>query len=118
VVPLIRGRRGERVQTIVDIANRGLLPYLPRETTIEVSAEVRDGEVRPLPSGRLPADAVAILVQIASYDELAIEAILSGDRDGCVRALSVHPLVRSVDVAAELVQRIERQFGPLPRSQE
>lgn len=117
VVPLIRVRRGERVQTIVDIANRGLLPYLPRETTIEVSAEVRDGEVRPLPSGRLPADAVAILVQIASYDELAVEAILSGDRDGCVRALSVHPLVLSVDVAAELVQRIERQFGPLPRRQ-
>lgn len=117
VVPLIRARRGERVQTIVDVVNRGLLPYLPTEMTIEVSVEVRDGEVGPVPGGPLPADAVAILVQISSYDELAVEAILGGDRDGCVRALAVHPLVPSVDVAAELVQRIERKFGPLSRSQ-
>lgn len=117
VVPVIRARRGERVQTIVDVTNHGLLPYLPARTTIELSAEIRDREVRPVPVDPLPAESVALLGQIASYDELAVEAILSGDRDGCVRALSVHPLVRSADVAAELVERIEREFGPLSRSE-
>jgi 6-phospho-beta-glucosidase len=116
VVPLIAARRGECSRMIVDVANHGLLPYLPAETAIEVSAEVRNCEVKPLPVDPLPVEAVALLVQIATYDELSVEAILSGDRDGCVRALSVHPLVPSVDVAAELVQRIERRFGELARS--
>jgi hypothetical protein len=31
----------------------------------------------------------------------------------CVRALAAHPLVPSVGVARELVDRIERHHGPL-----
>lgn len=114
VVPLVRSVvRGERIRTIVDVANRGLLPFLPDETTVEVAAHVENGLVEPLPLDPLPADSRALLTAVAAYDELAVEAILEGDRAGCVRALAAHPLVPSLDVARELVSRIERRHGPL-----
>lgn len=114
VVPLVRSLvAGDSVHTIVDVANCGLLPFLPDETTVEVAAHVERGIVSPLAPDPLPADAQSILLQVAAYDQLAVEAILTGDRVGCVRALAAHPLVPSVDVARELVDRIERRHGPL-----
>jgi 6-phospho-beta-glucosidase len=113
VVPVLRSiLAGERVRTIVDVANRGLLPFLPEGTTVEVAAEVVNGLVEPLPPDPLPPDARAILAQVAAYDELAVTAILAGDRQGCVRALAANPLVPSLEVARELVARIERRHGP------
>jgi 6-phospho-beta-glucosidase len=114
VVPLVRSVVDDvPVRTIVDVRNQDLLPYLPPSTTVEVAADVRGGDVVPLPPDPLPDDARAILEQVAAYDELAVDAILAADRPGCVRALATHPLVPSTDVAAELVDRIEGRFGAL-----
>lgn len=115
VVPLVRAiALGESTRTIVDMTNDGMLPFLPDTATIEVSAEVVGGEVRPLPlSADLPPDARAILSAVAAFDVLATDAILAGDRTGCVRALATHPLVPSVDVARDLATRVEARFGPL-----
>jgi 6-phospho-beta-glucosidase len=116
VVPVLRSiLQGERVRMIVDIANQGLLSFLPQRTTIEVAAELENGLVEPLPPDPLPLDAQAILVELAAYDELAVPAILEGDHQGCARALAANPLVPSLDVARELVARIERRHGPLAK---
>jgi 6-phospho-beta-glucosidase len=115
VVPLVASIIGNRaVATIVNIRNDGLLPFLPNEATVETAAVVEAGQVEPRAPDPLPADARAILAAVAAYDSLAVDAILSGDREGCVRALVAHPLVRSTGVARELVRRIEDQQGPLP----
>jgi 6-phospho-beta-glucosidase len=80
---------------------------------VEVAADVAQRDAVPLPPDSLPADARALLQSVAAFNVLATEAILLGDREGCVRALTSHPLVGSVAVARELVSRIERRFGPL-----
>jgi 6-phospho-beta-glucosidase len=113
-VPLVRSFvEGAPVRTVVDVTNHGLLSCLPPTATVEIVADVRGAEVTPLAPDPLPLDAQAILEQVAAHDELAVDAILAGDRAGCVRALATHPLVPSVDVAAELVDRVETRFGAL-----
>lgn len=112
VVPIVASLvTGERVDAIVDVGNGGLLPFLPERTTIEAAAVIEGGAASPAPPDPLPPDARAILAQVAAYDELAVAAILEGDRGGCARALAAHPLVPSLDVARELVDRIESRFG-------
>ncbi len=112
VVPMVRSLiQGTRVRTIVDVTNDGAVDFLTPGTTVELVADVAGNAVVPLEPDSLPPDARATLQQLAAYDELAVDAILAGDRRGCVRALATHPLVPSVDVAAELVARIERRFG-------
>lgn len=114
VVPLVRAlSSGAPLTTIVNVTNDGLLAFLPGEATVEVAADVVGGEVRPRTPDSLPADARAILEGVAAFDLLATDSILAADRVGCVRALAAHPLVGSVDVARELVDRVERRFGPL-----
>jgi len=116
VVQLIRALRGQQVRTIVNVTNGQLVPYLPAEAAIEVAADINKRETTPLPPDPIPPDARAVLESVAASNVLATEAILSGDRDRCVRALTSHPLVGSVAVARELVVRVERRFGPLERA--
>jgi 6-phospho-beta-glucosidase len=118
VVPLVVAfLEGASVRTVVNVGNRGLLPFLPDEVTVEIAAHVERGHVEPLPPATLPPDARALLLGVAAYDRLAVEAILAGDREGCVRALAAHPLVCSVGIARELVRRIEHRHGPLPEAE-
>ncbi len=116
VVPLIRALASRRpLRAIVGVTNDELIPFLPADAAVEVAVDVTQGEVVPLPPDSLPPDARAILEAVAAFNVLATDAILSADRSGCVRALASHPLVPSVAVARELVSRVERRFGPLPR---
>jgi 6-phospho-beta-glucosidase len=114
VVPLIRSLADRQpVRAIINVTNGTLVPFLPAEAAVEVAADVAQRDAVPLPPDSLPADARALLQSVAAFNVLATEAILLGDREGCVRALTSHPLVGSVAVARELVSRIERRFGPL-----
>jgi 6-phospho-beta-glucosidase len=114
VVPLLEAlEHGTSLRTIVNVANGDLLPFLPRETTVEVSTELSSSSVEALPRDELPVDARAILQGVAAFDTLAVDAILAGDRVGCVRAVAAHPLVTSIGAAREVVARVERRFGPL-----
>ena len=57
------------------------------------------------------------LVQaVKAYEELAIEAALSGDRQVALRALIANPLVADYDVAAPLLDALlEANRAYLPR---
>jgi 6-phospho-beta-glucosidase len=112
VVPLLAAlERKTELWTIANVTNERLLGFLPSTAAVEVAVNVRHGYVKPIDRDPLPPDARAILSAIAAYDVLVAPAILEGDRDGCVRALTAHPLVPSVDVAREIVRRVERKFG-------
>ena len=53
---------------------------------------------------------------VKAYEELAIEAALSGDRDVALRALLANPLVADYDVAAPLLDALlEANRAHLPR---
>lgn len=92
----------ERKIYIVNVPNRGSLPELPYEKTVEVPAVVDGAGAHPLAMGKMPPQVRGLIQAVAAYEELAVEAALTGSRETAVEALSCHPLVDSRDLARRL----------------
>lgn len=109
VVPLIDAwLHGSTALGIAGFSNDGLVAGLPRDLTVEVPFRAPGPHrLEPLPPVPLPTLAGAILSAHASYESLALDAILEGGgRDAVVRALWANPMVHDVDLAAALATDI------------
>lgn len=95
---------GEPGRFILNVPNGGAVPDLPEDAIVEVPCRVTGRTVRPLSQPPLPPMVVGLVRQVAEHARLAAEAAVTGDRELCVRALLAHPLVRSLDVAEQLVE--------------
>jgi 6-phospho-beta-glucosidase len=112
VVPVIAAIHDAQTMYMpVGVLNQGHLPFLPDDVMIEVTARVGAGRPEPVPGDDLPLDMQAMLVRNAVYERLTVDAVLDGNREDRVRALSQNPLVSSVDVARSAVEIIEDKFG-------
>jgi len=90
---------------ILNVANRSSLPFLDAAAVVEVPCVVGPGGVVPVAVGAVPAEARDLIQSVRAAERAAIEAALSGSRRAAVRALAMHPLVRSADVAERILQR-------------
>ncbi len=101
---------------VVDVRNDGAIPDLPDDAVVEIPARIdRDG-AHPLPLAPLAPEMRGIVQAIKAYENLAIEAALSGDRRVALRALLANPLVADYDVAAPLLDALlEANRAYLPR---
>ncbi len=88
---------------IVNVPNRGSLPELPYEKIIEVPAIVDSAGARPLAMGNMPLKVKGLIQSVAAYEELTVQAALSGSRSKALDALACHPLVGSRDTAWQLL---------------
>jgi 6-phospho-beta-glucosidase len=90
---------------ILNVANRSSLPFLDEEAVVEVPCVVGRGGVVPVAIGSVPAEASELIQAVRAAERAAIEAALSGSRQLAVRALAMHPLVASAEVAERILQR-------------
>ena len=90
---------------ILNVANRSSLPFLDADAVVEVPCVVGRGGVVPVAMGPVQTEASELIQAVRAAERAAIEAALSGSRNMAVRALSMHPLVRSTDVAERILQR-------------
>jgi 6-phospho-beta-glucosidase len=90
---------------ILNVANRSSLPFLDEEAVVEVPCVVGRGGVNPVAIGSVPTEARELIQTVRAAERAAIEAALSGSRQMAVRALAMHPLVPSADVAERILQR-------------
>jgi 6-phospho-beta-glucosidase len=91
---------------VVNVRNNGALPDLPNDAVVEIPARVdRDG-AHPLPLAPLAPEMRGLVLQAKAYEELAIEAARSGDRDVALRALLANPLVGRWEIADQLLTEI------------
>jgi 6-phospho-beta-glucosidase len=110
---------GPRNRHIVNVPNRmgpgdGLpdpgetrvLPDLPAEAVVETACWVGPDGPRPVRVGPLPLAARGLVQQVKAYEELTIEAAVSGDRRKALLALLNHPLVPGVAAAEGLLADI------------
>lgn len=88
---------------IVNVPNRGCLPELPYEKIVEVPAVVDGSGARPLAMGNMPVSVRGLIQSVAAYEELTVDAALSGSRREALDALSCHPLVGSRETAWHLL---------------
>lgn len=104
---------GKPSYTALNIPNQGAIDGMGADDVVEVSCEVADGAIRPLPIGAVPEAAAGLMGSVKLYERLAVQAILQRSRSLAVQALMAHPLVLSYSRAASLVEaylKIHAQF--------
>lgn len=113
VIVSILEDRGERL--VLDVRNEGALPDLPAEVCVEVPSLVGRKKIKPLPQGPIPLAVRGLLQTVKAYEELTVEAALTGNRNTALEALMANPLVGSYDQASGYLERVldaEREFLP------
>jgi 6-phospho-beta-glucosidase len=101
---------------IADVVNREALPDLPPEVVVEVPVRVRGELVEPLPAGRMPTGMRGLVQAVKAYEELTIQAAVSGDQGTAIAALMVNPLVGSYSKAKKfLTHALKSERSSLPQ---
>lgn len=88
---------------IVNVRNGHSLPDLPEESVVEVPAVIDAHGAVPQTMGHMPPQIRGLIQAVKAYEELTIEAALTGDRDKARLALMAHPLVPNWDTACALL---------------
>jgi 6-phospho-beta-glucosidase len=93
---------------VVDTRNDGAIPELPPDAVVEVPARIdRDGP-HALPAAELPPEMLGLVQHAKAYEQLAVQAAVTGDREVALRALMANPLVGRYDIAAPLLDELLR----------
>lgn len=102
-VKLIRAIAQDRREVhIVNTRNGQSISDLPADAVVEVPAVIGKSGVHPLVSGPLPPQIRGLAAIVKAYEELTIEAAVTGNDSIAKMALVTHPLVPSWDIAIAL----------------
>jgi 6-phospho-beta-glucosidase len=106
---------GDGAHHYVDMRNGSTIAGLGPEAVVEVPAVVdRDG-AHPLPVDPLPPEMLGLVQAVTAYEELAIRAARTGERDVALKALIANPLVRQWDLAEPVLDALleaNREYLP------
>jgi 6-phospho-beta-glucosidase len=91
---------------VVNLRNRGTMPFLPDEAVIEVPAAIGAGGAAAVPVAPLPPLMSGLVAHVSAYEELAVDAALRGGRKRVADALLAHPLVGQYELAGQLADRL------------
>jgi 6-phospho-beta-glucosidase len=96
---------------VVDVRNdsgggRRALPELPDSAVVEVPARITREGAQVIPQAPLEPGMRGLVQSVKAYEELAIAAARSGDRDTALRALLANPLVARWSIAAPLLDAL------------
>ena len=91
VIDSIINDRGSLV--IVDTKNQNALPDLPANACVEGPARIFRSGAQPLEVGPMPLAVRGLVQTVKAYEELTIEAALTGNHQTAIAALMANPLV-------------------------
>jgi 6-phospho-beta-glucosidase len=100
---------------VINLRNRGALPFLPDDAVVEVPARVRKDGVEAVELPQLGPLERGLVAHVSAYEDLALQAALYGGRDRVFQALLAHPLVGQATLADDLTDRMlaaNRDFLP------
>jgi 6-phospho-beta-glucosidase len=93
------------IQTI-NVANNGILDFLPDDAFIEVNCHIKkDGPV-PVPVTAVPESVKGLISAVKTYEQLTVKAAVTGDKGTALLALAHHPLVPSVNDAEKMLEEM------------
>ncbi len=111
--PGSRDRRDPRDRHIVNVVNRlddapggRVLPDLSSDVVVETACFIGPGGARPERGTPLPLSVRGLVQAVKAYEELTIEAAVTGDRRKAFLALLAHPLVPGAEAARGLLADI------------
>lgn len=88
---------------VVNTVNNGATPDLPDHVTLETNAVIDKNGAHPVAYGRLPVKIRGLIQSVKAYEELTVEAAVTGDYDTALLALSINPLVPSATLAEHIL---------------
>jgi 6-phospho-beta-glucosidase len=106
---------GDPKVLILNVANRGSLPYLDDDAVVEVPCVVGPSGAHPTAMGDAPLAARGLIETLKEVERTTIEAALHGSRTLALRALALHPLVPSVDTARRLLEAYLERYPSVRR---
>lgn len=80
------------IQT-VNTLNRGAIPSLPNDAVIEVNAVITKHGPEPIAVGELPGSVKGHIYQMKAFEELVIQAAISGNYNDAYLAFTMNPLI-------------------------
>lgn len=90
---------------VADVRNDGAIAELPRDACVEVPARIGRQAATALPVDEIPVPVRGLLQAVKAYEQLTIDAAVTGDRERAVQALVANPLVRSYSLARPFLDR-------------
>jgi 6-phospho-beta-glucosidase len=114
VIDSINNDRGSLV--IVDTKNQNSLPDLPAHACVEVPARIFRSGAQPLEAGSMPLAVRGLVQTVKAYEELTIEAALTGNHQTAIAALMANPLVGTYPKAHTYFERVlknEKSYLPV-----
>jgi 6-phospho-beta-glucosidase len=97
---------------VVNVANRGTMPFLADDAVIEVPAVIGAAGPAPVPLAPLNPSMRGLVAHVSAYEELALDAALRGGRGRVAAALLAHPLVGQHALAGQLADRLIAENAP------
>ena len=91
---------------VVDVRNDGAIPGLPDDAVVELPARIDRSGATPIPTAPLAPEMRALVQHAKAYEQLTIQAAMTGDRQVALRALMTNPLVPDVPTAEGLLAAI------------
>ncbi len=94
---------------VVNVRNNGTILDLPDDVVIETNCVIAKDGPYPLNIGRVPTRIRGLMQMVKSYEELTIQAGVTGDDKVALQALTIHPLVTSFEIAKNILTDIIRE---------
>ena len=92
---------GAGTSHVVNVVNKGALPFMAENDVVEVKCRVGHGGPVPVPvEGEIPPYIVGMMQGVKQYERLAVSAALAGDRSLALAAMLAHPLIGDFDKAS------------------
>ncbi|MFC0680265.1 6-phospho-beta-glucosidase [Lysobacter korlensis] len=96
--------QNRRATMILNVRNGTTVAGLPEDAVIEVPSMVDANGVHPLATAPPDLHQLGLMQQLKAVERATIRAALTGSRSDAELAFAMHPLVRSLDVSAQLVE--------------
>lgn len=88
---------------VVNTTNNGTTGDLPNHVTLETNAVIDHQGAHPLAYGPLPVKIRGLIQSVKAYEELTVEAAVTGNYDTALLALSINPLMPSTTLAEQIL---------------
>lgn len=100
VLQVIESQLGDRGDTIItDVRNGRTLSDLPVEVAVEVPVRFFKVRTEPIPIGPMPLSVRGLVQTVKAYEELTIEAAVTGSRQLAIEAMLANPLIATYSKA-------------------
>ncbi len=108
-------QNNKKQEYILDIPNNGYAPGFSPEMVIEMPAIVDSKGATPIQVTSISPEVRGLMQMLKAYEELTIDAAVTGSYDAALQALIAHPLVMSYKKAKPMLDEIltnNRAFLP------